>query len=107
MMDFSALVNVVDRSVQRHLGDEVLYTSGAGVSRQVRGVFDRVYQRPDMGEPGVSSSSPSVFLLLADLPTDPSDDVAATVTVAGITFEVAEAEPDGKGGVQLLLHVAS
>lgn len=104
-MNFAALLTTVDRGVQRHLGDDVTYTSGSGVVVQVRGVFDRVYVPVDVGTAGVSSSGPTVFLMLADLPSNPADDLDARVTSDGQTYSVNEAEVDGKGGVRLLLHV--
>jgi hypothetical protein len=44
-----------------------------------------------------------VFLLLADLPTDPDDD-EPTVTVNGVDYSVRERKKDGMGGVFLMLR---
>lgn len=104
MMEFSALLGVAGRAVQKHLSDPVTYTSGAGVSVQVRGIFDLLYVQVDAGQAGVSSAGPSVFLWLADLPSDPSEDTEAFVVCEGTAYVSREAEPDGKGGVRLLLQ---
>lgn len=73
----------------------------------VRGVFDSSYTRVDLGQPGVSSQGPAVFLRLEDLPSDPSTDTEATVAVAGVIYSIHEVKPDGVGGgVVLMLHVA-
>ncbi len=105
-MDFTAHIQRVDAVVTgAPLGGPVTYTSGVGVAVNVRGVFDALYVKVDAGNTGVSSSGPAMFLRLADLPSDPSDDVAARVTVAGTEYKIREAEPDGLGGVRLLLQV--
>lgn len=104
-MDFTAHIQRVDASVTGGpLGGPVTYTPGVGAAVDVRGVFDALYVKVDAGNTGVSSSGPAVFLRLSDLPSDPSDDVAARVTVAGTQYKVREAEPDGIGGVHLLLQ---
>jgi hypothetical protein len=105
-MNFGALLATTDRTLlDSEAGDVVVYTSSEGAAVTVRGMFDRPSVTVEAGEAGVSSSGPAVFLLLGDLPTDPSDD-NATVTVSGNTFGIREARPDGKGGVYLLLQEA-
>jgi hypothetical protein len=103
-VNFGALLARVDGVVLDHLGDAVTYTSGAGASVAVRGPFDAVYVKVEAGEAGVSSSGPSVFLRLTDLTSNPETDLAARVSVAGVVYEIREVEPDGKGGIRLLLH---
>jgi hypothetical protein len=103
-MAFSDLLLTADRAALAVLGDPVTYTPGVGSAANVRGVFDAAYQRVDVGHAGVASVGPAVFLRVSDLPSDPSDDADATVTVRGTTYTVHEAQPDGLGGVRLLLH---
>lgn len=105
-MAFSDLLAVGDRIVREILGETITYTPGAGAAVAVPGVFDADYVRVDVGNPGVSSSGPAVFLTLTDLPTDPDTDTAATITRAGVTYTAHEVKPDGLGGVLLLLHRA-
>ena len=103
-MSFLDLMANVDSVVRQTLGGSVTYTPGVGAAVTVNGVFDAVYVRVDVGNPGVSSSGPAVFLSVEELPTDPSDDTTATVTVDGIVYTAHEVMPDGIGGVRLLLH---
>lgn len=106
-MGFTDLVERADVAVRAHLGGDITYTPSVGAPVQVRGVFDAAYVRVDLGQIGVSSSGPAVFLKRADLPSDPSDDAGARVTVKGVVYSIHEVQPDGEGGgVLLLLHVA-
>lgn len=96
-----------DLAVRQMLGGPVTYTPGSGAPAVVQGVFDSAYVKVDAGQAGVMSTSPAVFLTLADLPSNPSDDTVATVTVGGTVYEIWEARPDGMGTVLLLLHLAT
>lgn len=104
-MGFDALLASTDRAAMDHLGGVVGYTPGRGLSVSVQGIFDSAYVDVNLGQAGVSSTGPAVFLRLADLPSDPSDD-DPRITISGVEYEVREAKPDGIGGVVLLLHVA-
>lgn len=86
------------------LGGAVTYTPTVGVAVEVRGIFDAAYVAVDVsgGRAGVAEVGPSVFLSLADLPSDPSED-AATLTVNSVNYSIKESQPDGLGGVRLLL----
>lgn len=100
-----ALLSQVNAAVLASpLAQEVTYTSGAGAVAHPRGVFDALYTRVDAGEVGVSSAGPAVFVRLADLPTSPEVDLDAVVTVDGTSYSIREVQPDGQGGVVLLLH---
>lgn len=106
-MAFTDLVERADIAVRGHLGSTVTYSPSVGAPVAVQGVFDAAYVRVDLGQIGVSSSGPAVFLRRSDLPSDPSEDPGATVTVNGIIYTIHEVQPDGEGGgVLLLLHVA-
>jgi hypothetical protein len=102
-MTFSALLAVADRTALKHLGGPVRYTSSAGQAVDVTGIFDAAYVQAEAGQAGVSTTGPAVFLTLADLTSNPSAD-KATITVDGVTYRPREAQPDGQGGVLLLLH---
>jgi hypothetical protein len=107
-MAFSDLMPVMDRAIVEQLGGPVHYAPSTGDAVDVQGVFDAVYVKVDAGgEAGVSSCGPAVFLLLEDLPAspDPVDD-SPTITIDGVAYVVAEAQPDGKGGVLFHLHLA-
>lgn len=106
-MAFTDLVERTDLAVRGHLGGPVTYSPSVGAPVDVTGVFDAAYVRVDLGQIGVSSSGPAVFLRRSDLPSDPSEDPGATVTVKGVVYSIHEVQPDGEGGgVLLLLHVA-
>lgn len=79
------------------------YAPSVGAAVDVTGIFDAAYVKVDAGQAGVSSVGPAVFLRLEDLPGNPLED-DATVTVGAVAYEIAEAKPDGQGGVLLLLH---
>jgi hypothetical protein len=106
-MAWDALLQRADKAVRQQLGGTVTYTPGVGGAVTVTGIFDAAYVRAEAGRPGVSSSGPAVFLRLADLPSDPETDEAATVTVGGTTYRVAEPQKDGQGGVLLQLFKAT
>lgn len=107
-MDFTAHIQRVNATViGGPTGGPVTYTPGVGATVNVRGVFDALYVKVDAGNAGVSSSGPAVFLRLSDLPSDPSDDLSARVTVGVTEYKVREAQPDGMGGVHLLLQEAA
>lgn len=102
-MAFADLLALGDRTLRGHLGESVVYTSGVGVAVPVAGIFDAVYQRVDLGQPGVSSVGPAVFVSAADLSSDPDTDAAALVTVRGVTYRIHEVEPSN-GAILLHLH---
>lgn len=103
-MSFADLLQDVDVTAREKLGEDVIYTPGAGDAETVRGIFEQTYTKMDAGNAGVSGSVPAVFLCLEDLPTDPSDDTECRVTARGTEYKVREAEPDGQGGVVLFLQ---
>jgi hypothetical protein len=95
-MGFADLMAAADIPVRQVLGgvSNVTYTPGVGVAVVVDGVFEAAHQHLDLGEPGVTTQGPAVFLTLTDLPSDPEADTAATVTVAGVTYTPHTARPD-------------
>lgn len=94
----------VNRGVADLLGGtSATCTPEGGDPVEVTGNFDEAYQRLDIGTPGVSTTTPSLFLVLSDLPSDPAE-VEYAIEVAGQEFRVREVQKDGQGGVRLLLH---
>src|SRR5512133_3481279 len=106
-MAFAAHIAAADRAVLQHLGEDGLirYAPSVGDAVDVKGVFDASYVQVNAGQAGVVSSGPAVFLMVADLPTNPEED-DPIITVAGVAYRVREPKSDGKGGVVLLLHEA-
>ena len=103
-MGFADLLALADVSARGQLGRTVTYTPAVGAAVDVIGIFDQAYVKADLGNPGVSTSGPAVFLTLDDLPSDPKTDTAATVTVGGVAYLPHAVEPDGLGGTLLHLH---
>lgn len=103
-MGFTDLLAQADRIALDVLGGPVVFTPGVGSPVTVQGIFDASYRKLDLGQPGVSTAGPAVFLELADLPSNPVTDLSATVTISGTTYTIHEVQPDGLGGVVLLLH---
>jgi hypothetical protein len=101
-MTFSDLLATADRVTLDILGDSVTYAPTTGAAVVVTGIFDSAYVRVDAGHAGVSSTGPAVFLLLADLPSDPAED-AATITVESVQYEIREVQKS-QGAVLLFLH---
>jgi hypothetical protein len=104
-MSFRDLLRVTDRVLQASLlADTVRYTASDGAAADVKGMFDMAYVQVSGGEAGVASSGPAVFLRLADLPSNPGEDLEARVLAEGVVYRVREVQPDGHGGILVLLH---
>jgi hypothetical protein len=101
-MGFTDLLASADRAALQHLGSTVRYAPKVGDPVEVRGIYDAAYLKATVGQAGVSGSVPAVFLMLSDLPEDPSSG-NATITVDGASFKVREVQKDGQGGVVLQL----
>lgn len=84
--------------------EPITYSPAVGSPVTVPGIFDEAFQRVDLGQPGVNSAGPAVFLTLVDLPSDPRVDKAATITFGGKVYLPHERQPDGVGGIVLHLH---
>ncbi|QPC44002.1 hypothetical protein HW532_15675 [Kaustia mangrovi] len=97
------LITAADLTVIDHLGIGCQYITEDDVSSDIVGVFDAQYQREDAGNPGIMSSTPMLFVRLADLPVDPEAD-QGHVVVNGVEYRVIEPEKDGQGGCRLILH---
>lgn len=106
-MSFVALLQHADEQVHDRLGDSCVYSPSVGASATVRCVYDAAYVLAEPRAPGVSSSGPAVFVRAESLPAGWEADVSATVERAGVTYAIREVQPDGQGGVLLLLHVTS
>lgn len=108
-MAFADLVEAADRAALSHLGGvTVTYQPAAGAAVQVTGIFDAQYllAKGD-AEAGVGTLGPAVFLRLDDLPADPEDD-EPTLTIGGIDYRtVGPPQPDGLGGVVLVLRTVT
>jgi hypothetical protein len=104
MTMFADLVTKIDRAAQESLGGvDVIYTPEFGETVTVQGIFDERYHFVDEGHAGAEQIAPAVFLRVSDLSTHPEND-NPTLTIAGVDYRVRERQPDGLGGIRLLLH---
>ena len=95
-MAFADLVLGIDRAALLHLGGvAVIYQPASGPAVTVEGMFDDHYYLTDDGQA-------AVFLLLADLPVHPDDD-DPVLTIEGKDWHVRLRQPDGLGGIRLVL----
>lgn len=104
-MAWPTLLAAADRAALGILGGPVRYAPANGQPVDVVGIFDAAYVRAEVGDVAMVSSGPAVFLMLADLPSDPEVDTP-TITVGGVQYRVREPRKDGQGGVLLLLTEA-
>ena len=102
-MSFRSHLARTDSAVQSTLGDAVTYTPSVGEAVSVNGQYDALYQLADVGEAGVTTSGPAVWLSLVDLPDGADEDMGATVVCEGTTYRVREIRLDGSGGMTLIL----
>jgi hypothetical protein len=98
---FATLQSRVNQAVVSRLATHTATIGGL----QVEVMFDREYLAPGLGGSGISSGQPSVRALVADLPAILVGSTA--VSVAGGSYVVAEARPDGMGMTRLMLERAS
>lgn len=102
-MGFADLMAQADRTAREVLGGSVVYRPGVGAPVTVAGVFDAAFSLVDLGDPGVASVGPVVFLGRLELPSDPDTDRDARIEVAGVLYRIHEVRPS-LDGVFLLLH---
>ena len=108
-MAFSDLVASGDRAQLAAFGVPVTYTPAGGnpPAVPVTGIFDAQFVLAQGGaHAGVEATAPAVFLLLADLPTDPEVD-DPTITIGGVVYSVVGRHPDGMGGIVLELRTVT
>lgn len=95
-MAFGDLILAADRSIQERLGGvDVIYQPALGQPVAVTGIFDESYLLTDQLEQ-------ALFLRLEDLPVHPDDD-DPLITIAGRQFKIRLRQPDGLGGIRLVL----
>lgn len=105
-MPFADFMAQADAATLKHLGGvAVVYAPAVGDPVGITAHFDEQYQFID-GDAGVESIAPAVFLSAANielLGVDPLVDTP-TLTIKGLGYKVWQRQPDGLGGVRLLLH---
>lgn len=105
-MAFADLLLIADRANLAVNGQPVAYAPAIGAPVTVNGIFENAYQRIELGNPGVTSTGPMVFVRLSDLPTDLEQDTPI-LTINGQRYTVKEVQRDGQGGAKLMLFEAT
>ena len=90
----------IDPGIMNALGDDVTFISDAGAVSTIKAVFDADYYQPSMGA-GVETAQPVLLCNAADVPNYSQ---ASRVIYHGISYQVANSQPDGTGQVLLILQ---
>ena len=69
----------------------------------VQGIFDNGYAQGAVGAAGMATSQPMLTLPSASVPANP---VGLVVVVGGVSYTIAQREPDGTGLDVLMLERA-
>jgi len=93
---FAALKNRVNAAVMAKLADAVATINTVDINV----IFDNEYEVADSGFSGFAAVSPAIHCSAADV-TDVV--VGASVSVDGDAYFVADIQPDGDGGITLVL----
>lgn len=97
---FAALESRLNSAVFKRLANAEVSVNGA---EAVGGIFDNGYAVGAVGPLGMGGTQPSVVLMGSAVPAQP---VGLTVSVSGVDYVIANAEPDGAGTTRLLLEAA-
>lgn len=73
----------------------------AGVN--VLGIFTDPYAMGSVGGLGMATGKPTFALASSDVPANP---VGLQLVVGGVSYEIADAQPDGTGVTTLVLEVS-
>lgn len=87
------------RRILVQLGEDVVYTHGAGSPATIRGVFFMPYQAGELGLVGVSGSNPHFAGMTADLASAARED---TILRGGVTYAVRNPRVDDPSGLTVL-----
>lgn len=93
---FSTLKSRVNAAVMAKLADATATIDGVNINV----MFDNAYELADTGFSGFAATSPAIHCSAADVS---GVAVGTAVTVDGTAYEVADIQPDGDGGVTLVL----
>lgn len=79
---------------------------GGGAPFAVDGIFDDAYMALVLqadGEPAIAAVDPVIGVLLSQWAVQPAKGGMLLIPSVGITYMVADVQPDGHGGAKLLL----
>lgn len=93
---FAALKNRVNAAVMAKLADAVATINAV----EINVIFDNAYEVADSGFAGFAATSPAIHCIASDVSAAV---VGTAVSVDGTAYEVADIQPDGDGGITLVL----
>lgn len=93
---FATLKNRVNAAVMAKLADAVATINAV----EIDVIFDNEYEVADSGFSGFAATSPAIHCTASDVSAVL---VGAAVSVDGTAYEVADIQPDGDGGITLVL----
>jgi hypothetical protein len=102
-MGFEELAQGVNRQVSSILGIPATWTRQSGPPVSLPAIFRREHRvfDPETGAP-VATTQSSAWVNVADLGGEPAED--DRFSIAGLEFVIAGLEPDGQGGMLLVLQ---
>lgn len=96
-MSFKTDMGIIDADILQHLGDAVVYVPVAGDPVELQGLFDEAYAKvTQQGDNYISSNSPGVLVLRADLDFDEVTTEGDAMTIDGQTYYICGIEKHGK-----------
>lgn len=93
---FATLKNRVNAAVMAKLADAVATINAV----EIDVIFDNEYEVADSGFSGFAAVSPAIHCSASDVSAVV---VGTAVSVDGTAYEVADIQPDGDGGITLVL----
>ncbi|MDP3651052.1 MAG: hypothetical protein Q8R67_05145 [Rhodoferax sp.] len=94
---FAALESRVNNAVFARLSNAVATVNGVTASA----IFDNGYSAGNLGGMAMASTQPTLALETADVPASP---VGLSAVVGGVSYTIAEHQPDGTGVSTLFLE---
>lgn len=83
-------------------GDSAEYAPVSAPSYPLAGVFTNAHTEVQPGQSGYSTTRPAFDVRLADMEDEPRQ--RDRLTVGGVEYEVWDHQPNGQGGIRLLLR---
>lgn len=109
-MDWDAAVGAVLDACQESFGYSVEYSHNGSAPISIIGIYDAAHVSvdPDTGA-AITSEDPILGISAADLPGKPTKSDTLTITRTNGeylgSFQVIDSEPDGQGGINLVLKI--
>lgn len=89
------------RTIIATLGDDWMFTHGAGSPVQVRGLYMAPYRAAQLGTPGVTGIDPHMAVMAVDIGSVAMNDTFVRIST-GETYKVKTFQPDSESGILVL-----